>query len=266
MNTSEKLCLQWNDFLGNIGSTIATMREDNEFSDVTLVCEDGNQVEAHKIILSSSSSFFQNLFRRNKQSNLLIFMRGMKSDDLLSVVDFMYYGQAEIYQDNLENFMKIAEELKIKGLQREAKEDKGNSPDISENVNQSSLAGTKHLEIKQEDISQLGNDPSSNTSLVNLKFSSSPQTAVDISNQSKFKELDSQIKSIMTLGKMNGKKTNYMCTVCGKEGVYGLIKNHIEVNHIEGISISCNFCERTFRARPTLKKHIIDHHTMKSVN
>ena len=259
MNTSEKFCLKWNDFLGNIGSTIATMREDNEFSDVTLVCEDGNQVEAHKIILSSSSSFFQNLFRRNKQSNLLIFMRGMKSDDLLSVVDFMYYGQAEIYQDNLENFMKIAEELKIKGLQREAKEDKGNSPDISENVNQSSSGGIKPLEIKQEDIS-------SNTSLVNLKFSSLSQTAVDISNQSKFKELNSQIKSIMTLGKMNGKKTNYMCTVCGKEGVYGLIKNHIEVNHIEGISISCNFCERTFRARPTLKKHIIDHHTMKSVN
>ena len=55
---SEKLCIQWNDFQENIKSVFEHLREDN-FADVTLVCEDGQQVEAHKVILASSSPFFQ---------------------------------------------------------------------------------------------------------------------------------------------------------------------------------------------------------------
>ena len=86
MTTSEKLCLKWNDFQENISTTIATLKDACDFSDVTLVCEDGNQVDAHKIILSSSSPFFQNLFKKNKHSHPLIYMRGMKVEDLLGVV------------------------------------------------------------------------------------------------------------------------------------------------------------------------------------
>ena len=50
---SEKLCLQWNDFQNNIKSAFVNLREDNDFADVTLACEDGQQVEAHKVILDS---------------------------------------------------------------------------------------------------------------------------------------------------------------------------------------------------------------------
>ena len=53
---SEKLCLQWNDFQDNIKSAFRNLREDKDFKDVTLVCEDGQQVEAHKVILASSMS------------------------------------------------------------------------------------------------------------------------------------------------------------------------------------------------------------------
>ena len=96
------------------------MREDEYFADVTLACEDGEQVEAHKFILAASSPFFKNLLRRNKHAHPLIYMRGIRSEDLASVVDFLYYGQASIYQDNLDIFFNIAEELSLKGLQREA--------------------------------------------------------------------------------------------------------------------------------------------------
>ena len=57
INMSEKLCLQWNDFQENIKSAFGNLREDNDFSDVTLACEDGQQVEAHKVILAVSSLF-----------------------------------------------------------------------------------------------------------------------------------------------------------------------------------------------------------------
>ena len=113
---SEKLCLQWNDFQDNIKSAFGNLREDNDFADVTLACEDGQQVEAHKVILAASSPFFQKLLERNKHTHPLIYMRGMKSDDLLAIVDFLYRGEANVFQENLDSFLAIAEELQLKGL------------------------------------------------------------------------------------------------------------------------------------------------------
>ena len=113
---SEKLCLHWNDFKENAISAFGNLREDADFADVTLACEDGKQVEAHKVILAASSPFFQNLLRRNKHPHPLIYMRGVKSDDLLAIVDFLYCGEANVYQDNLDSFLAIAEELQLKGL------------------------------------------------------------------------------------------------------------------------------------------------------
>ena len=52
---SEKLCLQWNDFKTNVNQAFGNLREDLDFADVTLACEDGRQVEAHKVILAASS-------------------------------------------------------------------------------------------------------------------------------------------------------------------------------------------------------------------
>ena len=66
--------------------------DDKDFTDVTLACEDGKQVEAHKVILASSSPFFQSILKKNKHIHPLIYMRGVKSDDLLAIVDFLYSG------------------------------------------------------------------------------------------------------------------------------------------------------------------------------
>merc|ERR1719187_980249 len=112
----EKLCLKWNDFQENAISAFGTLREDREFADVTLACEDGQQVEAHKVILASSSPFFLNLLKRNKHPHPLIYMRGLKSEDLVAMIDFLYFGEANVYQENLDSFLAVAEELQLKGL------------------------------------------------------------------------------------------------------------------------------------------------------
>ena len=83
---SEKLCLQWNDFRDNISSAFGDLRDDKEFTDVTLACEDGRQVEAHKVVLIASSPFFLNLLKKNKHPHPLVFMRGVKFEDLVSMV------------------------------------------------------------------------------------------------------------------------------------------------------------------------------------
>ena len=77
MPNSEKFCLGWKDFQENVNTAFSSLRKDNEFTDVTLVCQDGHQVEAHKVILVASSPFFQNMLKRNKHAHPLIYMRGM---------------------------------------------------------------------------------------------------------------------------------------------------------------------------------------------
>ena len=94
---SEKLCLQWNEFQENIKGAFGKLREDLDFKDVTLVCEDGQQVEAHKVVLASCSPLFQKLLGRNKHPHPLIYMRGLKFDDLLAVMDFLYSGEANVF-------------------------------------------------------------------------------------------------------------------------------------------------------------------------
>ena len=115
-NFDERLCLQWNDFKENVSSAFGDLREDKEFTDVTLACEDGQQVEAHKVVLIASSPFFLNILKRNKHSHPLIYMRGVKSENLKAMVDFFYHGEANVFQENLDSFLVLAEELQLKGL------------------------------------------------------------------------------------------------------------------------------------------------------
>ena len=82
---SDKLCLQWNDFKENAIGSLGSLKDDKDFLDVTLACEDGKQVEAHKVILAVSSPFFQNLLKINKHSHPLIYLRGVQSKDLLAI-------------------------------------------------------------------------------------------------------------------------------------------------------------------------------------
>ena len=113
----EKLRLQCSDFRENISSAFRDLMQDNDFTDITLACEDGQQVEAHKVILATSSPFFNKILRRNKHStHPLIFMRGVKSDDLEAIIDFLYFGETNVDQENLDSFLAIAEELQLKGL------------------------------------------------------------------------------------------------------------------------------------------------------
>ena len=49
MNSSEKLCLKWNDYQDNIVSTYRELREAHEFGNVTLVCEDNQKIESQNL-------------------------------------------------------------------------------------------------------------------------------------------------------------------------------------------------------------------------
>ena len=113
------MCLQWNDFQNNARNAFRNLREDEDFADVTLVCDDGQQVAAHKVILAASTPFFQEILRQNKHPHPLIYMRGVKLGELKSIVDFLYLGEANVHQENLDSFLAIAKDLQMKGLSNE---------------------------------------------------------------------------------------------------------------------------------------------------
>merc|ERR1712016_358844 len=120
---SEKLCLQWNDFNENVNSAFGKLRDDKEFTDVTLVCDHGQEMEAHKVILASSSPFFERILQKSKHPHPLIYLRGFQSKDFESILDFLYFGEANVHQEDLDSFLAIAEEIELKGLTNQSSKD-----------------------------------------------------------------------------------------------------------------------------------------------
>ena len=104
------------DFVENVTTSFAQFRNDKDFSDVTLACGDGSQIKAHRIILMSGSLMFKALLEQNLMGKPVVFLRGVKSSQLTSIVDFLYLGEVNIEQDNLNEFLALAEDLQLKGL------------------------------------------------------------------------------------------------------------------------------------------------------
>jgi len=112
---NDKFCLKWNDFENNVSTAFQELREDRDFFDVTLACE-GNQLEAHKVILSACSPFFRGVLKRNPHNHPLLYLRGIKYESILAVLNFMYNGEVNIAQAELSSFLAVAEDLQVKGL------------------------------------------------------------------------------------------------------------------------------------------------------
>jgi len=107
--------LRWNDFESNISVAFRELREEKDFFDVTLACDD-SQIQAHKVILSACSPFFRNILRRNPHQHPLLYLKGVKYSELISVLNFMYQGEVNVAQEELNSFLSVAEDLKVKGL------------------------------------------------------------------------------------------------------------------------------------------------------
>ena len=264
MFSIEKLCLKWDDFQENIHSTFEELRHDKEFVDVTLACEDGSHIEAHKIILAASSPFFQNLLKKNKHPHPLIYMRGIRADELYAMLDFLYVGEAKLLHENLDAFLAIAEDLKLKGLAGTAKieeeesvaeskwrKDKTTAKRKEEKKPHPNLCETLNLEESKEKVKEIYPAPITNNERAGLEH----------------QQLDDQIALLMNrsenMVKVGEQKTRaYICQVCEKEGDRTGIRRHIEAHHITGIVHSCDVCGKSSKSRDGLRRHRMrEHHT-----
>ena len=258
MEVTERLCLRWGEFQKHTSSAFAEFRRSRDFSDVTLACEDGREVEVHKIILASSSSFFKRLFERQKHPHPFIFMRGLKPEDLEALVDFMYFGEATVPQENLEAFMSLATELKVKGLDFGENRSKDY---ISPNSTFAKRTAVEDIEGVKNRREELDSDEDGNR--IQEKFATfdgekGPKREFEDGAKFQLDELNTRIKSMMMSSENRfGQKNERgrICKVCGKEGKISLVMEHIEAKHISGFSHSCHLCGFTTNTRSSLGAH-----------
>ena len=113
---NDKFGLKWNDFQQNIISSYNGLRTELDYSDVTLVCEGDHHIEAHKVIITASSQFFKTVLKRNKHPYPMIYMKGVKAKIMEAIIDFIYNGEVNVYQEDLDGFLALAEEIQLKGV------------------------------------------------------------------------------------------------------------------------------------------------------
>ena len=113
----ENINVSFTDFESVSIDTMKELWKDKDFTDVTLVTSDGRmQLKAHRIILSSASSVFNNIFREYKHQNPLIFLHDINFGILEQILKFIYTGKCEIRQDDLTAFLSCGTALGIQRL------------------------------------------------------------------------------------------------------------------------------------------------------
>ena len=166
-------------------------------------------------------------------------MRGMKSRDLTAIVDFIYLGEASVFQEQLESFLTLAEELELNGLSGRSDE---------------KVAAYPKRSFSRTDWN---NQQEESTTISNVKCERNTFESIVMRIQPKLKQtpaIDSD--TIEKIERMIEKRTDgYSCTNCGHISKHrSHMKEHVE-KHIEGLQYPCNLCHKTFRSSHSFRNH-----------
>ncbi|XP_042884786.1 protein abrupt-like isoform X4 [Penaeus japonicus] len=108
-------CLRWNNHRPNLVTVFSELLTSEALVDVTLAT-DGHYIHAHKLVLSACSVYFKDLFGANPCKHPIVILKDIRIDDLKTVIDFIYRGEVNVAQDRLQDVLRTAESLRIKGL------------------------------------------------------------------------------------------------------------------------------------------------------
>ncbi|XP_067003418.2 uncharacterized protein [Anabrus simplex] len=126
-------CLKWNNYQSHVAEIFVQLLLAESMVDVTL-CVEGEKIYAHRIVLSACSPYFQDILSNTEDSHPIIILSEMNSEDIKSIIEFVYRGELNVTADRFTSVLKAAEELRIRGLMEDTKEvlflsDKGDEED-----------------------------------------------------------------------------------------------------------------------------------------
>ena len=244
---TEKFSLKWNDFRSNVSRTFSLLRSEEEFFDVSLVSDDQKMMSAHKLVLSASSPYFKHILTHNKHSHPLLCLDGVSSGELQFVLDYIYQGEVQIYQEQLDRFLEVAQRLKLEGLTgKEEDQEKFENDTLKETV----ISVDDDYMIETEKIIK-------ENLKINPRKLSRPMMVANNSAVNDIEKIDEKIGEYI----VRGEDGNYSCGYCGKTGDKwkNNMRHHVET-HLEGLSYPCQICDKTFRSRNALSCHKYQYH------
>ena len=294
----ESFSLDWNEYNDHLKDLMFKMIKTTEYSDVTLMCDDF-QFNAHKSILSACSPELCKIIQLTPEKNPVIYLRGVHSKEMEALIEFMYLGRTRIKQDDLQELLNVAQDLKIRGigdkdLEKNSSEPRPiqslpDDPDMiienevsSENIR---MAESFKIESPLKNYVQVENVAGDTLDeSVLLDFDTEfeqcfPNGIEDTKNISEIKpakrgrgrprKVDNNIISDEDLeqGEENfqGKKAPIKCPECHKKITQpGNLKIHMEAIH-QGIRYDCNFCDKSSTTKNNLKKHIANVHSSATI-
>lgn len=287
-----KVLIKWNDFNSSIPTSYPSLREERDFIDITLISDDELKFDAHKVVLSASSTFFKNILRgTSKNVNTLLFLNGVKSSDLQLVLDFVYNGEVKLLQESIPSFLEATSKLRISGLSEptpEATSPPVNSMESTDLTDFQEFLTNDRIESNDNSFNEYFEEPFNNiqnriTHEEQIKGENmipGPEINSDpplIKEENKELELSKSqpnqfpppviiydfkgntdielldAKIAEYAVKLDGKK--YKCGVCDRPNRdRSGIGHHIET-HFAGLSFTCELCEKEFKSREAIRKH-----------
>ncbi|XP_050349127.1 protein tramtrack, beta isoform isoform X22 [Nymphalis io] len=115
MASDEQFSLCWNNFHANMSAGFHGLLSRGDLVDVTLAAE-GRILQAHKLVLSVCSPYFQEMFKMNPTHHPIVFLKDVSHSALRDLLQFMYQGEVNVKQEELASFISTAEQLQVKGL------------------------------------------------------------------------------------------------------------------------------------------------------
>ena len=114
---TSKYLVSWTGHSEEKTTALVNLLQDRAHTDVTLLCDDDEELVAHKVLLAATSPFFQRVLgRTGGQQHPILYLRGASAKNLGYVLNFIYCGQAAVPVTDLEAFVGLAKDLEIKGL------------------------------------------------------------------------------------------------------------------------------------------------------
>ena len=251
--------LTWQSYSDHLREALREMITSHEFTDVTLVTDDKQQIRAHRNILSACSPVFKNILQiDSNNTNPVIYLRGIQHSEMESIMQFIYMGEARFYEERMSEFIMVSKNLEIKDLLSSVEMKDQTSSNKDNNEHEDNFADEEEDTFQSLNEGGPSIEPQTNTSTTvhkavnrgvsradSMKYNCTPCDK-QFSNQS---HLSRHIKS-----KHEGVK--YACNQCD----YQAIKNSHLTTHIksahEGVKYTCNQCDQQYTTENGLNIHI----------
>jgi len=232
--------IDFKSFQPHLSSTIKKLFKENTHADVTLVSDDQKQIAAHKFVLSACSPALGNLLISHPHAHPLLYMRGVKHQELELITQFMYCGEVEINTDRMNEFMELAIDLQIDDFIQYKQTCRPSEQNKHMNIKEQNALDELHTDLNMH------NKTNCNDTSDQIAFSNQFNTFLNSGNVESVEEKpgESTIKSSL-----------YPCSYCSYRSTRkGDLKKHQQYKH-EGIRYSCNKCDYKATIQANLRRH-----------